>query len=138
MQNAGLAGMSEEEFNSCFNNKELQKAVASNIKDASDVWKVNSTPSFVINDGERILYGSQSYEKFEALVKQLTNNTETSLVPVPQVADTPALKETIKSIEIAPESSEAIVQEIAPVKESGDKLQNAIEKSMDIIEDNLE
>ena len=92
------------------------------------------------------MYGSQSYEKFEALVKQLTNNTETSLVPVPQVADTPALKETIKSIEIAPESSEAVVQEIvpevtqeiAPVKESGDKLQNAIEKSMDIIEDNLE
>ena len=71
MQHAKLAGMSEEDFNGCFNNKELQKAVATNIKEASDAWKVNSTPSFVFNNGERILYGGQSYEQIEQLVNQL-------------------------------------------------------------------
>ncbi len=74
MQNAKLAGMSEEEFDTCFNNEDLQKAVATNIKEASDVWKVNSTPSFVVNNGERVLLGSQPYEKFEKLVAQLMSD----------------------------------------------------------------
>lgn len=73
IQNAKLAGMSEEEFETCFNNKDLQKAIATNIKEASDVWKINSTPSFVINNGERVLLGSKNYETFEKLVEQLTN-----------------------------------------------------------------
>lgn len=76
MQNAKLAGMSEEEFNTCFNNKDLQKAIATNIKEASDTWKINSTPSFVFNDGERVLYGAQSYEKMEQLVNQLIEQNE--------------------------------------------------------------
>lgn len=73
-QNAMLAGMAEDEFEACFNNEELQKQIANNIKEASDVWKISSTPSFVFNDGARILRGSQPYENFEAVVKELMKN----------------------------------------------------------------
>ena len=74
MQNAKLAGMSEEEFEICFNNKELQKAIATNIKEASETWKINSTPSFVVNNGERVILGAKSYEAFEKLIEQLTTD----------------------------------------------------------------
>lgn len=75
-QNAKLAGMSEEEFETCFNDKELQKAIAENIKEASDVWKISSTPSFVVNNGERVMSGGQPLENFEKVFNELTGNTE--------------------------------------------------------------
>ncbi len=83
LQNAKLAGMSEAEFDTCFNNKDLQKAVAVNIKDASEAWKVNSTPSFVVNNGERIIYGSKPYESFERLVQQLMDAEKPSATTEP-------------------------------------------------------
>lgn len=75
-QNAKLAGMSEEEFDTCFNNEELQKEIATNIKEASDAWNVSSTPTFVFNDGERILRGSQSAENFGQVISALTEPVE--------------------------------------------------------------
>ena len=75
LKHAKLAGMTEEQFDTCFANKDLQKAVATNIKNATDAWKINSTPSFVVNDGERILYGGQTIETFQKLYHQLTGET---------------------------------------------------------------
>ena len=167
MQNAKLAGMSEEEFETCFNNKDLQKAVASNIKDASEVWKVNSTPSFVFNNGERILYGAKSYETFNKVVDQLINGETTSVeetTPAVQApattvvvpATTEAITESItgtvtdtatKAMDAVGTATDALnvpdVSDIkAPVADAvdgaGDNLQNAIEKSIDVIEDNFE
>ncbi len=72
-QNAALTGMGEEEFEACFNNKELQQDMATNIKNASENWKISSTPSFVFNDGERILRGAQNIEQFERVYNHLVN-----------------------------------------------------------------
>ncbi len=74
-QNAKLAGMSDESFDACFANKELQKEIAQNIAEASDAWKISSTPSFVVNKGERLLNGSQSIENFEKVINELIGNT---------------------------------------------------------------
>ena len=72
-QNAALAGMSGEDFEACFNNKELQKAIASRIQEASKLYEISSTPSFVVNNGEKVLHGGQSIEVFDALVKEMTD-----------------------------------------------------------------
>lgn len=68
-QNAKLAGMSDEEFDTCFDNKELQNALAKNIAAATDAYNVSSTPTFVINDGERVIRGAKSMKAFDALVE---------------------------------------------------------------------
>lgn len=148
MQNAKLAGMSEEEFETCFNNKNLQQAVATNIKEASDVWKINSTPSFVVNDGERILYGGQSYETFQKLVDQLmgtttpvvapdSSSTETDVAPAPMMDETPAPAETTTP-SLSPEIKEDIQEMEKKVDDIGDEIQDVIEKNTDTLEDKME
>lgn len=74
MQNAKLAGMSEEEFETCFNDKKLQEEMATNISAASTAYKISSTPSFVFNDGQRIMRGAKSIEAFDAVIEELMNN----------------------------------------------------------------
>lgn len=75
MQNAKLAGMSEEEFETCFNNKELQQEIATNIAAASEAYKISSTPSFVFNDGERIMRGGKNMAAFDAVIEALMNES---------------------------------------------------------------
>ncbi len=72
-QNAALVGMSEEEFEACFNDKDLQKAIGANIQEASEAWGVSSTPSFVINNGEEILRGGQAIEAFDEVIMHLSD-----------------------------------------------------------------
>ncbi|MCI5060458.1 MAG: thioredoxin domain-containing protein [Alphaproteobacteria bacterium] len=74
-QNAKLAGMSDEEFDSCFNNEQLQKAMASNISKASEAWEISSTPTFIFNNGERILRGVRPIEDFDTVIADLTADT---------------------------------------------------------------
>jgi protein-disulfide isomerase len=84
-QNAKLAGMSDEEFETCFNNEELQKAIATNIGAATDAYKISSTPSFVFNDGARIMRGGKSIEAFNAVIEELlkanNNNVQEEVAP---------------------------------------------------------
>ncbi len=100
-KNAKLMGMTDEEFDACYADKDLQKAIGENIKLASDAWKVNSTPSFVINDGERILYGGQNIETFRKLYTQLTG--ETASTPVTNSLNTLKAK-TVTTIETLEET----------------------------------
>ncbi|HPD82431.1 MAG: thioredoxin domain-containing protein [Alphaproteobacteria bacterium] len=72
MQNAKLAGMSEDEFNKCFENDDLQQALASNISAAQEAWEVSSTPTFVLNNGERIIRGGRPLADFETVIAELT------------------------------------------------------------------
>jgi len=74
-KNAALAGMSEDEFNTCFENEELRTAIAENIDASAQAWKISSTPSFVFNDGERILRGGKPIASFDAVYDLLTNKT---------------------------------------------------------------
>jgi|GEM_PF-1117988 len=136
LQNAKLAGMSEEEFNTCFNNKELQKTVASNIKEASEAWKVNSTPSFVFNDGERILYGGKPYESFEAIVNELTGENVSGKSAEELELDRAIIDIKDKTVD----SLEAMEEKLgAPIKDFNDgaasKLKGVIQKGADVAGD---
>ena len=93
-QNAKLAGMGEEEFDACFNNETMQKAMANNISKASNAWEISSTPTFVFNNGARILRGVRPIADFDAVIADLTNNQAPAPATAPaqptQVEETPA------------------------------------------------
>ena len=46
---ARLGGMSDQQFQSCINNEELQKAVAASRQNAEKEYGVESTPTFFVN-----------------------------------------------------------------------------------------
>ncbi len=117
-QNAKLAGMSDEEFETCFSNKDLQKELAQNIKLSSDAWEISSTPTFVINDGERILNGVQSLETFDAIVATLTGGSVADVAPA-------AENTSFDDLPISLEKSNGVDTELK--QELRDNIENAIE-----------
>lgn len=68
-QVARLGGMSQTEFDACIKNKELFEAIKKDATDAQQQYKVESTPTFVIN-GKK-MEGGHSFESFEAALKPL-------------------------------------------------------------------
>ena len=72
-QNARLAGMSDEQFDACLANTELKNRIAADMKAASDKYKIQSTPSFIINDGQKIIAGDQPLEFFEKSFDEVTS-----------------------------------------------------------------
>ncbi len=60
---AKMAGMSDETFDSCFENQELMNAIQRRQQEAQERFGIDSTPSFIIN-GEKIA-GAQPYEVFD-------------------------------------------------------------------------
>ncbi len=60
-QYAKLAGLSDAEADSCLANKELEKRLVGDMKLGGDKYKIQSTPSFVVNDGVKTIVGHQPY-----------------------------------------------------------------------------
>ncbi len=65
-QNAKLAGMSDEQFDACLANTDLKNRIVADMKAASDKYKIQSTPSFVVNDGKKVIMGNQPMSFFES------------------------------------------------------------------------
>lgn len=71
-QNAKLAGMSDEEFDACLANNELQQAIAQSLQDASTRWQIESTPTFVVNNGQQTIKGAQPAYEFERVFREVS------------------------------------------------------------------
>jgi protein-disulfide isomerase len=63
---AGLAGMSRTTFDKAIGDKQLRDWIIEQQKADSDEWKIDSTPSFVVN--HRKYAGEMSYEAFRKLI----------------------------------------------------------------------
>jgi protein-disulfide isomerase len=63
---AKSAGMDDAAFNVCLSDQSRKDKVLAMQKEASDTFKVNSTPTFFIND--RKLSGVSEYEPFKATI----------------------------------------------------------------------
>jgi len=72
IQYAKLAGVGEDVVNGCIANTELQKAIIADMQAANESFKIGSTPTFVVNNGEKVIVGHQPYsffkETFDALL----------------------------------------------------------------------
>lgn len=73
-QNAKLAGMSDETFEACQAEPKLKLAVADEMQKAQDKWKINSTPTFIINDGAEQISGAQPLEEFERVFRKVSGD----------------------------------------------------------------
>lgn len=68
-QNAKLAGLSEESIDKCLGNTELENRIIGDMKAGTDKYKIQSTPTFIINDGARTIVGHQPMSVFEETFK---------------------------------------------------------------------
>ncbi|HNQ91791.1 MAG TPA: thioredoxin domain-containing protein [Alphaproteobacteria bacterium] len=72
IQYAKLAGMGEDTVKACIANVELKKAIIGDMQTANEKFKIASTPTFVVNGGEKIIVGHQPFsffqESFDALL----------------------------------------------------------------------
>lgn len=63
-----LAGLNNEKYEACSKDEETMNRVLTTLQEAKDTYKINSTPSFVIN-GETYA-GGRSYEEMSKLLEQ--------------------------------------------------------------------
>jgi protein-disulfide isomerase len=82
------AGMSESEFNACLANQDIQNAVTQSRLDAERLYKINSTPSFLING--RLTVGAPEPAQLIALVDTLLPGGSGVPRPAPPVGASPA------------------------------------------------
>lgn len=68
-QTARLAGVSQQAFDACMANKPLEDTVIQSQQVASQKYAVNSTPTFIINDGAAKIEGANEQALIDALVK---------------------------------------------------------------------
>lgn len=65
---AKLDGMSSENFNSCVNDNKLQKQILESRMQAAKILKIQSTPTFFIND--QVLEGYRDYKTFQTIIDE--------------------------------------------------------------------
>jgi protein-disulfide isomerase len=65
------AGFTEETFNACLTNQELQAAIQSEAERARDAFEVSSTPTFFING--RKFSGDRPFEEFKSIIEPLAS-----------------------------------------------------------------
>ena len=73
-QNAKLAGMSDDTFESCHAQGNLKLKLADAMQVGKEKWNISSTPTFIINDGAEIVSGAQTLAEFERIFRKLTND----------------------------------------------------------------
>ena len=59
-----VAGISDEMFVACAENKDFESGLLKNIQAAAERYDVQSTPTFVFNDGAKKFSGAGTYEGF--------------------------------------------------------------------------
>jgi protein-disulfide isomerase len=89
-QNAKLAGLSEEQIESCLSNKELEAQILGDMKAASDKYKIQSTPTFIVNNGAKIIVGHQPLAVFEETFKGILEGSLPSNAPIPNTSSAPS------------------------------------------------
>lgn len=67
-QNAQLAGLSAEQFDACINNETLRNGILDRMKEAQTKHNVQSTPTFVIGEGN-VISGAMPLEVFVKAVE---------------------------------------------------------------------
>ena len=68
---ARLAGLSETSFQECLKNEELANSILARRIEGERAYKVNSTPTFVING--TVVSGAQPYDVFEKAIEAALN-----------------------------------------------------------------
>lgn len=66
---AAAAGINGQDFQQCLNDEAKKQKIISSVEQASSVFKVDSTPTFVVNG--IVINGERSFEEFAKIFDQL-------------------------------------------------------------------
>ena len=72
IQLGALAGMNEDYVKACMANEELQSGILAKVQDAQKNYKLDSTPTFIFNNGAEKMSGDKEVEDFVNVVNKLT------------------------------------------------------------------
>lgn len=76
LQTAKLAGLNDEELETCLSNRDLVKYILATMKHNSQKYDISSTPTFVFNDGAATIKGNRSFEEFASQIDELIANAD--------------------------------------------------------------
>lgn len=76
LQTAKLAGMTDDELQNCMDNRDLVKHILSSMQEHSKGYEVQSTPTFIFNDGEARIKGARPLAEFETTIKRLLDQQD--------------------------------------------------------------
>lgn len=68
IQNAVMAGLPEDQARACLGDEEIEKALAAGVQDAVNKYQVHATPTFVLNDGKKVISGARPYIEFKLAI----------------------------------------------------------------------
>lgn len=88
-QYAKLAGLGEDKVNECVSNADLKKAIVTEMQKANETYKIASTPTFIVNGGEKIIVGHQPYDFFKSTFDGLLSAQPAAPVDTAAPADAP-------------------------------------------------
>jgi len=69
--NATLTGLPADKARACLEDKQIENALVASIQDANTNKGVNSTPTFIFNDGAKTIMGARDYSEFQAAIEDL-------------------------------------------------------------------
>lgn len=72
-QNAQLAGLSAEQVDACLADPRVKQFIGQNVKDATAKWKIESTPTFIVNDGKEVIKGAMPLYEFERVFRVVSD-----------------------------------------------------------------
>ncbi|GEM_PF-389430 len=75
-QTAKLAGLSEEQLDTCINDASITKFIASNVQKYGALYNIRSTPTFVFNNGEFTIKGNRPVAEFTAELDRLVEEAK--------------------------------------------------------------
>ena len=71
IQNAKLAGVSGELATACMSNEALLKGILTRRMEGEKAFQIDSTPTFVLNNGAAKIVGAQPYDEFKRAIDRL-------------------------------------------------------------------
>lgn len=71
-----LAGMSEADIQACMGNQALEDGLLKNMQIGQSKWQVQSTPSFIFNNGEMRISGAMPFEEFQKTIDTLLSKAK--------------------------------------------------------------
>ncbi len=75
IQNAVLSGLSDEKAKACMGDKDIEQAIIEGVQQGIGKYGINATPTFVFNDGAKVLQGARPYSEFKDAIDTLLNKT---------------------------------------------------------------
>ena len=88
-QNAKLAGLADKEIDGCLGNKALEDRIVGDMKAGTEKFKIESTPTFIINNGAKTIVGHQPIAVFESTFDGILSGVTPAPVTPAAPATTP-------------------------------------------------